>query len=254
MAYSYQIMEQVPGGELVVNKGTSEDVPNHEKGARSSFDETAVLNNPEGTTSDDDRNLNLIEGFAEAYKLADANLEAMIKKTYQPPTSDADGSEKPKAHARTTSITIPVTICPVYMRIQPVLAPLPFPSSSSSTPSDAPAQEEKHLYFILLLRDPTNSLVHRTLTQSMPKAWLDIPFEENEWVEDIMVDVIRKGVEILGEEYVKGRMSGRLLKAGVNPLDTGNEKDKEVLFEEKDSEDSERESIEMVSASAGVPT
>ena len=33
----------------------------------------------------------------------------------------------------------------------------------------------------------------------MPVEWLDIPFEENEWVENEMVDLIRKGVEIVGQ-------------------------------------------------------
>ena len=175
---------------------------------------------------EEERNLNSVEGFTEAYKLAEANLEALIKKNYRKPESSGSGEQADggKGHARTGSagITVPVTICPVFMRIQPVLAPLPFSSGAQATPAGTPSagatsqtassSDDPHLYFILLLRDPTNELVHKSLTQSMPSKWLDIPFEENEWVEDIMVDVIRRGVEIVGEEYVKGRMHGRLLK------------------------------------------
>lgn len=35
---------------------------------------------------------------------------------------------------------------------------------------------------------------------------MDIPYEENEWVEEALVDVIRKGVEVVGQDYVGRRM------------------------------------------------
>jgi hypothetical protein len=95
-----------------------------------------------------------------------------------------------------TRLTVPTTYCPVYMRIQPCVAPIPFLHQSPSDPSSPSTV----LFFLLLLRDPTHNLSHSTISQSMPTAWLDIPFEENEWVEDIMVEVIRGGVEIIGQE------------------------------------------------------
>lgn len=49
-----------------------------------------------------------------------------------------------------------------------------------------------------------------------------------QWVEDIMVQVIRSGVEIIGQEYVKGRTYGRLLKNAKN--------EGESLFNEEDEE------------------
>lgn len=224
-----KVMEQVDGGDLVVNRGNAEDQPVAGSGGV----------NADG---EEERNLNSVEGFTEAYKLAEANLEALIKKNYRKPESSgsAEQADGGKGHARTVSsgVTVPVTICPVFMRIQPVLAPLPFSSGAQATPAGTPgaaagastqtaSSDDPHLYFILLLRDPTNELVHKSLTQSMPSKWLDIPFEENEWVEDIMVDVIRRGVEIVGEEYVKGRMHGRLLK---------NAPQAETLFEEHEEE------------------
>lgn len=39
----------------------------------------------------------------------------------------------------------------------------------------------------------------------MPATWLDIPFEDNEWVEDAMVEIIRRSVEIVGQEYITHR-------------------------------------------------
>lgn len=231
-----QIMEQVEGGELVVNRGQSDDA---------------------ATNEDDDgeeRNLNTISGLHEGYKLAEANLEALIKQHYKKPDEllDAEaGGDKPKpSHGRSRSqsaLTVPVTRCPVYMRIQAVMAPLPFALPAVAEKSDSTEDEavapaassddmDKQLYFILILRDPTNSLIHRTLTQAIPGSWLDIPFEDNEWVEDIMVDVIRRGVEIIGEEYIKGRMHGRLLK---NVRDSN---DDNVVFAAPDADAQEGDS------------
>lgn len=104
-------------------------------------------------------------------------------KTFVPSSKEPDHPD---------SLTVPVTTCPIYMRIQPCVAALPF-LSSSAAPSTA-------LFFLLILRDPTHNLSHSSISQSIPSAWLDIPFEENEWVEDVMVDVIRRGVEVIGQE------------------------------------------------------
>lgn len=62
----------------------------------------------------------------------------------------------------------------------------------------------------MLLRDPTHKLVHSSVSQSMPASWLEIPFEENEWVEDVMVDVIRRSVEVIGQEYISHRMRAQV--------------------------------------------
>lgn len=241
-------MEQVEGGDLVVNKGHVEDSPSGAPRQPAPKSETA------GDGEDDDeRNLNTVEGLVEGYKLAEANLDALIKKHYKKPEvpSTESQSEKASQHSRKESgVTIPVTICPVYMRIQPVLAIMPFSaaqppaSESAAATSQLSNSEDQHLFFIMILRDPTNELVHKTLTQSMPSKWLDIPFEENEWVEDIMVDVIRRGVEIIGEEYIKGRMHGRLIKNAKA----------ETLFEEtEETDEAKEERGEMMSeAQAGV--
>jgi hypothetical protein len=58
----------------------------------------------------------------------------------------------------------------------------------------------------LLLIDPTHSLTHYTISQPLPATWLEIPFEENEWVEEFMVESIRCSVEIIGQEYIQKRM------------------------------------------------
>lgn len=158
-------MEQIEGGDLVVNNGSPE--------------------RPNSTTDDSERNLNAVEGAQEGYKLALANLDNLIKTN---PTS---------SKAAEPTEDLPITICPVFMRVQPVLASLPFTIDSSDDNDDKSDQQQ--LSFILILRDTTNKIQTQTVTQSLPASWLDIPFEENEWVENEMVDVIRKGVEVVGQ-------------------------------------------------------
>ena len=157
-------MEQIEGGDLVVNNGSPE--------------------RPNSTTDDSERDLNVVEGTQEGYKLALANLDNLIKTN---PTS---------SKAAEPTEELPITICPVFMRVQPVLAPLPFTVDSSESTDQS---EQKQLSFILILRDTTHKIQTHTVTQSLPASWLDIPFEDNEWVENEMVDVIRKGVEVVGQ-------------------------------------------------------
>ncbi|KAL8291707.1 hypothetical protein RQP46_001965 [Phenoliferia psychrophenolica] len=183
------IMDQIEGGTLVINKGEERK--------------------PKETESDDpdERNLNTVDGLAEGWKLAEADLEELIKKSFKPePEVDAESSSA-------ESVTVPVTTCPIYLRIQPCLAPQPYAAivRAAATGDDAaaPAVEDKALFFLLVLRDPTHKLVHTSLSQSMPAEWLDIPFEENEWVEDVMVDVIGRSVQVVGKAYLHSRMTAQ---------------------------------------------
>lgn len=138
----------------------------------------------------------------QQFFLSQANLDDLVKNSFKPEGQ----SEGPESH----SVTVPVTNCPIFLRIQPCLAPLPF-----YTPSNIPTIVEPvdanttatpispistGLFFLLILRDPTHNLVHSSISQSIPGAWLDIPFEENEWVEDVMVDVLRTSVQTIGQE------------------------------------------------------
>ncbi|KAH8929525.1 hypothetical protein BT69DRAFT_1345818 [Atractiella rhizophila] len=185
-----KIMEQVEGGDLVINKG-KEDLKK-EDGA------------------EEERNLNFVEGKKEGFKLAKANLEQLVKTSYIPPSSDtldtADPTPHPSNPDPSSSLTIPVTKCPIFLRIQPVLDTLPI-FGDEDEPSTQ--KDEKHLFFIFLLEDPGNKLSYRTITQSLPADWLDIPFEENEWVEDIMVEILRRGTEVIGQQYINTRMTAR---------------------------------------------
>lgn len=101
---------------------------------------------------------------------------------------------------------LPITVSPVFLRIQPVLAPLPFaePSvisapSSPQDPESIPIPNTPHLFFMILLSDPSHRLRSSTVTQAVPGSWLEVKYEEGEWVEDHLVDVLGKGIEVVGQ-------------------------------------------------------
>ncbi|CAO3594074.1 unnamed protein product [Absidia cylindrospora] len=147
-----------------------------------------------GTDEDDDRNEDgsrdwkMTQGIAEGIKLAKTNVDHLIKLRYSQPGTD---TTIPQEDAT------PVINCPVYMAIQP--------AKNSFTDDDTiPSQ----LVYAIVLEDPTNKLSFQTYSQSIPLAWLDIPYEENEWVEDKIVDVLRMAVTTVAQDYVFTRMTG----------------------------------------------
>ncbi|RUP20059.1 hypothetical protein BC936DRAFT_139274 [Jimgerdemannia flammicorona] len=167
-----KVMEQTEAGEVVVRKGNSangENAATVEKG-------------------DEERDLNICEGIEEGVKLAKANIDHLIKSHQIKPTPEPTSP---------TAAKLPVTTCPVFMSIQPCRAMLGGGTGPGS-----------HFLYVILLSDPTYDLHQTTFSQSMPASWLDVPYEENEWVEDRMVEAIRLGVQIVAQEYVWTRMKG----------------------------------------------
>ncbi len=181
-----QIMEQVEGGDLVVNKG----------------DESR----PKETTSEK-RDLNAVAGLEEALKLAQvnptcaaplcllltfiqANLDEIIKRNVQPPPTASSAQN-------------PTTYSYVYLRIQPFTTTLVLPEQAAAV--DNKPTEQTNLQFILYLSDPAHQITHSTITQAVPGKWLDL-WDEYDWVEDLVVEAIRVGVEVVGQEYIVSRM------------------------------------------------
>jgi hypothetical protein len=96
-----------------------------------------------------------------------------------------------------------VTTVPIFLHLQPVLAPLAIPEPpillSSANPATT-SEPAKHLYFIMSLHDPVHSLRFTTVSQPSPKDWLEVEYEQSEWVEERLVDVLRVGVEVLAQD------------------------------------------------------
>jgi len=163
-----RIMEQVDGGDLVVNRG----------------DESR----PKDTTGG--RDLGLVEGLDAAVKLAQANLDEVIKRNVQPPQTTSNAQN-------------PTTYSYVYIRIQPFTTSLPLPKSSAPTETEESSQST--LQFLLYMSDPSHALTYSTVTQAIPAKWVDL-WDQYDWVEDLVVEAIRVGVEVIGQEYIVARM------------------------------------------------
>lgn len=178
-----RIMEQVEGGDLVVNRGNE--------------------SRPAEGTSSHERDMSPVEGLGTALKLATADLEELIKsETLQ---AKVDKAQTPSEDKMSSN---PTTYSSVFLRIQPFLcSPIPAPKlpNADEKESTTAATPPQQLQFVLHLLDPKHNIAHTTITQTVPAVWLEI-WDEYEWVEDLVVDVLRVGVEIIGEEYLVSRM------------------------------------------------
>ncbi|KAI8981516.1 hypothetical protein BDB01DRAFT_724164 [Pilobolus umbonatus] len=174
-----RVMEHTESGQVVVRNPDNED----KKPVDPSF-----------------RDLNMCESFVDGTKLAKANIDYLIKKHYT--VDNKSTSISPQGGS------VPVIHCPVFMAIQP--------SKMAVSPIDDEDKESYQLSFIIIMVDPTHNLQFKSYSQSMPLSWLDIPYEENEWVEDKMVDMIRMAVTSIAQDYVWTRMSGATAGASVD--------------------------------------
>jgi hypothetical protein len=110
-------------------------------------------------------------------------LEDTIKRNPQPPVAEASTAHNPTTYSY------------VYLRIQPFLSSYILQAEKS----------QQSLQFLLYLSDPSHQLLHSTVTQGIPGKWLDL-WDTYPWVEDLAVEALRVGVEVLGQEYISGRM------------------------------------------------
>lgn len=99
----------------------------------------------------------------------------------------------------------PTTYSHVYLRVQPYYTTYEDPASPPVHSTEPSTTMQKHLQFLLYLSDPAHQLTHTTITQAVPGKWLTI-WDEYEWVEDLVAEALRVGVEVVGQEYLVARM------------------------------------------------
>ncbi|OCH96639.1 hypothetical protein OBBRIDRAFT_787212 [Obba rivulosa] len=189
-----RIMEQVEGGDLVVNRG-DESRPKE--------------------SSDSKRDLNAVEGLDAALKLAQANLDELIRQNAKPETAHVSSAQNPTTYSY------------VYLRVQPYMTSFPLPQGSTEAESSSSSSSatQSSLQFVLYLSDPAHQLVHSTITQAVPAKWLEF-WDEYDWVEDLVVEALRVGVEVIGQEYIVSRM-------GWDKKEVNNTEEKQEIFDEK---------------------
>ncbi|KAL0072191.1 hypothetical protein AAF712_001115 [Marasmius tenuissimus] len=173
-----RVLEQVEGGDLVVNSGS----PSQPK--------------EEGSTAA--RDLNAVDGYETAVKLAQATLDELIKSKNAETKAPQPTSQSPTSYSY------------VFLHIQPFLSSYILPGASENVAEDQtsapPVQaKQQHLQFLIYLSDPSHKLVHSTISQAAPGAWLAI-WDDYEWVEDLVAESLRVAVEVVAQEYVVSRM------------------------------------------------
>ncbi|KAI9636675.1 uncharacterized protein MKK02DRAFT_25746 [Dioszegia hungarica] len=180
-----RILEQTESGELVV-----------------------VWSAPDSAEGLEERGMYPVDGWQAGWEVAQKEIGAVRAREEKNPVGR--GKENP---------SVPVTTVPIFLHLQPVLAPLPFaepslllPSSTETEPTSS--KQPNHLYFIVSLHDPTHSIRFTTTTQPSPADWLEVEYERSDWVEERLVDVLRTGVEIVAQDYVATRM-GLKAKGGT---------------------------------------
>ena len=105
-----------------------------------------------------------------------------------------------KATETVKNPNVPTTYSNVYLRIQPYSS-----YHQSPSPSEMSSDVQQQLQFLIYFFDPVHKLVHTTVTQSVPIKWLPL-WDEYYWVEDLIADALRVGMEVIGQEYVVARM------------------------------------------------
>ncbi|BEI91739.1 uncharacterized protein CcaverHIS019_0405590 [Cutaneotrichosporon cavernicola] len=160
--------------------------------------ELVVVWSPPDQALPTERTLNPITGWHEGWRAAQDEVEA------------AKGREdkKPRGRAREQSGDVPVTTIPVFLHLQPVLAPLPFPEPALQLSTEgSQATVPQHLYFIVSLQDPVHGLQFTTVSQPSPGDWLEVEYDKSDWVEERLVEVLKTSIEIVAQDYVSTRMA-----------------------------------------------
>ena len=130
---------------------------------------------------------------------------------------------------RLTLAEAPISTVPIFLHLQPVLAPLAIPEppvliQATSEGTDAAESKDakdakntkdpkktkdskennskppKHLYFILTLHDPSHSIRFSTTSQPCPADWLEVEYDQSDWVEERLVGVLTTSVEIIAQD------------------------------------------------------
>ncbi|KIO21717.1 hypothetical protein M407DRAFT_80047 [Tulasnella calospora MUT 4182] len=177
-----RVLEQVEGGDLVVNRGQESRLKDDVLGAR---------------------DLNAVEGLKAALKLSEVDTMEQIK----------IHSTLPKKEA--SSVANPTTYSQIFLRIQPFTSTFPPTPDLASEDPDATTSKTV-LQFLLYLSDPSHQLIHTAVSQTIPASWLALWDEDDkpgaqrkngEWIEDMLIEALRVAVEVIGQEYIVARMS-----------------------------------------------
>lgn len=147
-----------------------------------------------------ERTLNPLNGWSEGWAVAQAETKALRAREEAKPRGRAGSSGGLYFISTLTPADVPVTTVPVFLHLQPVLAPLLIAEPQLMLSGSPPSTPPNHLYFIITLVDPQHDLQFTTVSQPSPGDWLDVDYDKSDWVEERLVEVLRTGVEIVAQD------------------------------------------------------
>ena len=112
---------------------------------------------------------------------------------------------KENADPVTSHPSSPITYSHIYIRVQPFMTAFSLSDQRAGPEQPAVAPTQSHLQFMLQLSDPAHNLTHTTITQAVPGKWMEL-WDQYDWVEDLVAEALRVGVEVLGQDYIVARM------------------------------------------------
>ncbi|UZJ54077.1 hypothetical protein CBS101457_003397 [Exobasidium rhododendri] len=174
--------------QLVVNKAPEVTSP---KEARQGEEEEPI------------RSMQAVTGFEQGWNLAKTKLAVLVDEHR---ASHSVSNVTPES---SHSVSLPITTCPLFIRIQPVLDVIPGQPATSTPPTPT------HLFLEIVLQDPSNSLTHKTISQPILKDFIDLDFEDHSWVEDLLSESLQAALSSIGLEYIQGRTLGTSLRSDV---------------------------------------
>jgi hypothetical protein len=66
--------------------------------------------------------------------------------------------------------------------------------------------KDPHLQFVVMLTDPKHQLDFASYSQNIPMSWLQIPEQDNFWVQHKLEDCLELCVSTIAQDYVRTRM------------------------------------------------
>lgn len=194
-----RVMAQVEGGDLLVIQRGQESAPKRGLDVGGYISSAGWSDGPwwRTVTPGNPRNINAVPGAVEASKLARAGAESYANEYF---SSRGGIEEAAKQATEVLSESNPVRSSDIFLAIQAVSQSVSkdlFQAGASGEKASEsgavePEEPEEEIAFALYLHDPIHGIAFHTISQAVPKKWIDwldasVPAPENSDSEDAQV-------------------------------------------------------------------
>lgn len=228
-----RIMSQVEGGDLMVIQKGQEASPRRGSDVNKSNQPIGGWNDGPWWRAADKRTINAVKGVSEGTKLAKASAESYASDYFAP---RGGVEEAAKAATETLSETNPTRNSDIFLAIQALIqtaavevAPATDETGLGGMKEVDDVKDGEEIVFAIYLHDPIHGIDFRTLSQAVPRQWVDwldassanggeeLPesiaeiiesggVDPREWVAEWIEETLTLGVGVVAQRYVARRM------------------------------------------------